>query len=143
MRFIILLLVMTISGCSFQKVSFDMMNNSFLDYEPIENKISGIYSAPIGQYLLTYVIKENGEGVSCYPHQGGIIFERVTIYSENNNTYGLIVENGLKSTLHRLDDNSISMKYYGQKYKLRPDDNLKLANLLCKEKLENYLSTNN
>src|SRR5690554_2174021 len=127
-----------ISGCALHNINNDMMNNAFFDYNPIENDLSGTYTTPMGPYLYTYVIKKDGTGVSCYFHNGSAILHKLKVYSKADSSYGLITETGLKSTLSKLDSGSILIHNYGQRYNLKPDQNLTMANISCKEKLTEH-----
>jgi len=126
---------LAMSGCAMQQISNDMTNNVFLDQTPIENSLSGVYTATIGPFLTTYVIEQDGTGVNCYVANGSTILHRVKIYSKIGNSYSLITETGLKSTLSKLDSGSLTMKNYGSQSMLQPDQNLAMANLSCRVKL--------
>ena len=126
---------LTMSGCAIQNINNDMMGNVFLDQIPIENSLSGAYTASIGPFLSTYIIQQDGTGVNCYVASGNTILHKVKIYSETDKNYSLITETGLKSTLSKLDSGSLTIKSYGNQFTLQPDQNFAMANLSCREKL--------
>ena len=127
--------LMLMSGCALHNINNDMKDNAFLDQSPIENDLSGTYTGPLGPYLSTYVIAKNGTGVMCHFHNGNAILLKIKIYSKTDSTYNLITETGLKSVLSKSRSGSISIESYGQKYTLKPDQNLTMSNFSCKEKL--------
>jgi len=128
-------LTLTMSGCAMVASTNDMTSNVFLEQIPIDNSVSGSYTASIGPFLTTYVIEQDGTGVNCFVATGVAILHKVKIYSKIDNNYGLITENGLKSTLTKLDSGSLTITSYGNKFTLKSDKNLAMANLSCKEKL--------
>ena len=118
-----------------------MFGNTFNDEMTIENDLNGIYTVAIGPLLSTYLIRQDGSGVSCSPTASSSMLLRVKIYAETNENYFLIEENGIKSTVSKLVDSPLILNMYGQKFKLKLDKNLNLANLSCKEKLENLATS--
>jgi len=128
-------LALTTSGCAMMSINNDMMDNAFLDQIPIENNVSGTYTASIGPFLTTYVIEQDGAGVYCYVANGTPILHKVKIYSKTDNNYSLITETGLKSTLSKIDSGSLAIDSYGNKFTLQSDENFAMANLFCREKL--------
>ena len=129
-------IALAMPGCAIQKINNDMLGNTFNDEMPIENNLEGIYTGAIGPSLSTYLIRQDGSGVTCFPTVSSAMLRRVKIYAETNKNYSLIEESGIKGTVSRLDDSSLILNSYGNKFKLKLDKNLNLANLSCKEKLE-------
>ena len=134
-------IALAMPGCAIQKINSDMFGNTFNDEMPIENDLKGIYTGAIGPLLSTYLIRQDGSGVNCYPTASSAMLLRVKIYAETNENYFLIEENGIKSTVSKLVDSPLILNMYGQKFKLKLDKNLNLANLSCKEKLENLATS--
>ena len=134
-------IALAMPGCAIQKINSDMFGNTFNDEMPIENNLEGIYTGAIGPLLSTYLIRQDGSGVNCYPTASSAMLLRVKIYAETNENYFLIEENGIKSTVSKLVDSPLILNMYGQKFKLKLDKNLNLANLSCKEKLENLATS--
>ena len=111
-------------------VTDDMLNNSFLNNTAINNNVDGIWTGAIGAGLSTYIIKPDGNGISCYYHRGDAIVYKQKIYEFKDNAYSMIAEDGTIGTLIK-ENGYLLFKSYGFNYKLRNDAQLDLANTAC------------
>lgn len=134
-------LIVLLAGCSLHNSSQDMSNNQYLELEPINIELSGIYTGVLNRYISTYIINRDGSGVICGLYEGNAILGRLKFYEKEGMTYRVVTETGLKYSFTKNQDDTVVLESYGKEINLKPDSELKIANLACKEKLTPLLES--
>lgn len=128
-----------LSSCAFPAMQHESMNNKFMDVTPVHASVTGTWTVAIGPFLSTYQIFSDGNGRYCYLFNGLPTIHKIKIYESSDSELKMISETGIRSSFLKGSGNTMILNSHGDKYSMKEDPDMGLANFDCKAKLESLL----
>lgn len=113
----------------------DMLNNRFVEISPTLQSIDGIWTGTMGPYLMTFKIKGDGTGYSCYSYGTAEVLEKLKVSQDM-----MYLSDGTRLKVEEINKNSLVVKniYLGlnKSFKFIGDEKLDNASPYCAKALK-------